>query len=194
MPRQQAGIVRPLQIVHHHDQRRGRAQLVHQRQQPLDAGRHRIAPAQHAGHRLHLQEIGEISRSRVARTPAQALHDGPQREPLAQLVADRPRRSAAELGHVRKPRSQQPRLADPGLALHPDGATTSAGDPSHQASQQVELGVAPDKRPGQRCRPHTAQEWADRTPVSWTHSRHLVDVHRRRTGQHWYSQAMTVPR
>ena len=93
MPDHQRRLIGPLQVVDDQHRGGGRAQLVHQRHQHLDAGHRRVAVGEQPRPPA-AEQVGGVRPPRVRRTRPhlQAVQHHPQRQPLGELVRHRPTR------------------------------------------------------------------------------------------------------
>ena len=99
VPRQQAHLVRPLQVVEGHHDRPFRGQPIDHCQEPLDRGRNRIPPAVRATARFVRPGAGRLGRARGGfatqqrddiggRIGTKPVNQGTQWKPLTQFVAN----------------------------------------------------------------------------------------------------------
>ena len=140
MPDQQRRVVGPLQVVDDQHRGGGRAQLVHQRHQHLDAGDRRVAVGEQP-EPLAAEQAGGVRPPRVRRTRPhlQAVQHHAQRQPLGELVRHPPPDVPPQLAHCRQGLGDQRRLADAGLALDPDHRSLVTAESLDAGTEDREL-------------------------------------------------------
>ena len=150
MPDDQRRIVGPLQVIQDDNGGGGRAELVHQPHQHLDAGNRRIAVREQP-----LPEAAEQARGvrtpRVRRTRPhlKAVQHHAQRQPLGQLACDPPPDIPPRGAACRQGLGDQRRLADARLALDPDhrSLTTAEGLDTSTEDRELLAAAHPLRRP-----------------------------------------------
>ncbi len=158
VPDDQRRVVGPLQVVQDHDRGGGRAQLVHQPHQHLNAGHRRIAvreqPLPAAA-----EQAGGVRTPRVRRTRPhlKAVQHHAQRQPLGELARDPPPDIPPRIDACRQGLGDQRRLADAGLALDPDHRplTTAEGLDTGTEDRELLLAAHPVRSPVNR--PHASK-------------------------------------
>jgi len=151
VPDEQRRVVSPLQVVDDQDRGGGRAQLVRQRQQDLDAGNRRVVAVGEQPEPLLAEQAGRASPPRVRRTRPNletVLHHA-QRQPLAELVRHPPPDVPPQLAHAGQGLGNQSRLADARLARNPDHRSLVTTESLHAVPEDRELlaAVHPLRRP-----------------------------------------------
>lgn len=124
-PECRRGLVRPLEVVHHDEDRVRRALLLHHLEQPLGRSRHRI---RHAGGRARCRgrHRGPVRRPQLAGgrlVPLQEVQERPQGEVALRLVRRTPEHGEARFHGTVGTGSQQGGLSAPGFTPDQDGAS-----------------------------------------------------------------------
>jgi hypothetical protein len=156
-PRHDGGRVGVLEIVDDQQDRRCRAQVVDQSQQPLGRGGHDVDPVARCGVGLeHLLDLRATDTGR--RYPRiERVEQGQQRERLAQLVTRAPEDLAPRGGGFPGRRLGERGLADPRLALDQDRSATPRREVAHPPSHGVQVALSADKGDSEKRLKHALQ-------------------------------------